>query len=79
MSFALINLLHMLNVQTPEIASRSTTTGTFFCHLSLNFIIAKYLKQEVDDVLSVCVDELSPCGFSVTRDIRIYQRHVIKR
>ena len=28
----------------------------------LNFIITKYLKQEVDDDLSICVDERSPCG-----------------
>ena len=28
----------------------------------LNFIITKYLKQEVDNDLSVIVDERSPCG-----------------
>ena len=44
-----------------------------------NFIIAKYLKQEVDDNLSVCVDERSPCGLSMTGDIKIYQYHVIKK
>ena len=50
-------------------------------HLSFlqNFIITKYLKQEVDDDLSVCVDERSPCGLSITGDIKIYQCHVIKR
>ena len=50
-------------------------------HLSSlqNFIITKYLKQEVDDDLSVCVDERSPCGLSITGDIKIYQCHVIKR
>ena len=32
----------------------------------LNFIITKYLKQEVDDDLSICVDEWSPCGLSIT-------------
>ena len=49
-------------------------------HLSFlqNFIITKYLKQEVDDDLSVCMDERSPCGLSVTGDIKIYQCHVIK-
>ena len=49
-------------------------------HLSFlqNFIITKYLKQEVDDELSVCVDERSPCGLSITRDIKIYQCRVIK-
>ena len=45
----------------------------------LNFIITKYLKQEVDDDLSVCVDERSPCGLSMTGDIKIYQYHVIKK
>ena len=45
----------------------------------LDFIITKYLKQEVNDDLSVCMDERSPCGFSITGDIKIYQCHVIKR
>ena len=27
-----------------------------------NFIITKYWKQEVDDDLSICMDERSPCG-----------------
>ena len=31
--------------------------------------ITKYLKQEVDDDLSVCVDERCPCSLSLTRDI----------
>ena len=44
-----------------------------------NFIITKYLKQQVDDDLSVCVDEHSPCDPSITRDIKIYQCHMIKR
>ena len=50
-------------------------------HLSFlqNFIITKYLKQEVNDNLSICVDEHSPCGLSTTGDIKIYQCHVIKR
>ena len=34
----------------------------------LNFIITKYLKQDIDDDLSVCVDERSPCGLSMTGD-----------
>ena len=38
----------------------------------LNFIIMKYLKQEVDDGLSVCVDERRPCGLSITEDTKIY-------
>ena len=44
-----------------------------------NFIITKYLKQEVDDDLSVCMDKRSPCGLSITGDIKIYQCHVMKR
>ena len=44
----------------------------------LNFIITKCLKQEVDDDISIDMDERSPCGFSITRDIKIYQCHVIK-
>ena len=34
----------------------------------LNFIITKYLKLDIDDDLSVCVDERSPCGLSMTGD-----------
>ena len=34
----------------------------------LNFIITKYLKQDIDDDVSVCVDERSPCGLSMTGD-----------
>ena len=45
----------------------------------LNFIITKYLKQEVDDDLNFCVDERSPCGLAITGDIKIYECHVIKR
>ena len=75
-AFALIDLFH---VQIQEPARRSTTMKAFVCHLSLNFIITKYSKQEVDDDLSVCVDKRSPCGLSVTGDIKIYQCHVIKR
>ena len=37
----------------------------------LNFIITKYLKQEVDDDLSLCVVQLSPCGLSITGDIKM--------
>ena len=44
-----------------------------------NFIITKYLKQEVDDDLSIRVDERSACDRSVTRDIKISQCHVIER
>ena len=44
----------------------------------LNFIITKCLKQEVDDDISIDMDERSPCGLSVTRDTKIYQCHAIK-
>ena len=44
-----------------------------------NFIITRYLKQQVDNDLSACVDERSLCGLSITADIKIYQFHVIKR
>ena len=37
------------------------------------------MKQEVDGDLSVCVDECSPCGLSITGDIKIHQFHVIKK
>ena len=45
----------------------------------LNFMITKYFKQEVEEDLSVSVDERSPCGLSITGDIRTYQGYVIKR
>ena len=45
----------------------------------LNFIITEYLKQGIYDDLSICVDERSPCGLSITGDIKIYQCHMIKR
>ena len=44
----------------------------------LNFIIPRYLKQDIDEDLSVCVDERSLCGLPITGDIKIYQYHVIK-
>ena len=48
-------------------------------HLSWNFIITKYLKQVVDDELSISMDERNRCGLSIIEDIKIYQCHVIKR
>ena len=42
------------------------------------FYYHKYLKQEVNDDLSICVDKRSPCDLSITGDIKIYQWHVIK-
>ena len=45
-------------------------------HLSFlqNFIITKYLKQ-VDDDPSVCLDECSPCGLSITGDKDLSMSH----
>ena len=50
-------------------------------HLSFlrNFITTKYLKQEVNDDLSICMDECSTFGLSITGDIKMYQCHMIKR
>ena len=45
----------------------------------LNFIITKYLKQEVDDNLRVCMDEHSPCDLSITGDTKIDQCYMIRR
>ena len=39
-------------------ASRSTTARAFV--FLVKFIIQKYLKQEVNDDLSICLDERSP-------------------
>ena len=44
-----------------------------------SFIVTKYLKQEVDDDLSICVDARGPCGLSLTGDIKIYYCLVIKK
>ena len=51
----------------------------FFMQNLQNFIITKYFKQDVDDGLSVYLDECSSCGLSITGDMKIYQSHVIKR
>ena len=45
----------------------------------LNFIITKYLKQEVDDNLHVCMDEHSPCDLCITGDTKIDQCYMIRR
>ena len=44
----------------------------------LNFIVTKYLKAEDNDNVSLCMVERSPCGPSITGDIKIYQCHVTK-
>ena len=69
----------LFHVQIQEPTSKSTTTGASVFLAKLTIIVTKYLKQEVDDNLSVCVDEHSSCGLSITGDIKIYQCHVIKR
>ena len=75
--FELISLFH---VQIQEPIIRPTTTRAFlFLAKFAEFYITKYLKQEVDDDLSVCMDEFGSCGLSITEDIKIYQCHVIKR
>ena len=78
MALALISLFH---VQIQEPSSRSTTMKLFvFLAKFLDFFfITKYLKQEVNDDLSVYMGECSPCGLSVTGDIKIYQCHMLKR
>ena len=76
-AFELISLFH---VQIQERTSRSTSTRAFvFFAKFAEFFITKYLKQEVDEDLSVCMDEPSPCSLSVTGDIKIYQCNVINR
>ena len=37
----------------------------------LNFIITKYLKQEVNDDLNGCMDKCNPCGLAITGDLSI--------
>ena len=44
-----------------------------------NFTITRHLRQEIDDKLSACVDELRPYDLPITGDIKIYQCHMIKR
>ena len=60
-------------------ASQQPREHLSFLQNLLNFIITRYLKQEVDDDLSVYVDAGSLCGLPRTGDRKIYQCHVIKR
>ena len=58
----------------------STTTGAFvFLAKFTEFHYQKILNQEVDDDLSICMNEGSPCDLYVTVKMKIYQFHVIKR
>ena len=72
-AFDLISLFHkyksLQEVQLPQ---------EHFSFLQ-NFIIAKYLKQEVNDDRSICMDKRSPCGLSMTGDTKIYQYHEMKK
>ena len=76
-AFDLISLFHV-QIQEPTSLQEVQLLREHLSFLQ-NFIITKYLKQEVDDNRSVCVDERSPYGLSITADIKIYQCHVIKR
>ena len=59
-----------------EPTSMSITTRAFaFLAKFLEF----YYYKIFDDDLSLCVVERSPCGLSITGDIKIYQCHVMKR
>ena len=52
-----------------SLKGRSTTTKvSVFLQNFLNFIITKYMKQEINDGLSVCQDEYSPV---LSRDQKI--------
>ena len=64
----------VLNIEAGQVPTEHLS----FLQNLLNFLITKCLKQEVDDDLSVCVNEHSPCGIS-NGEIKIYQCHVIKR
>ena len=67
--FALISLVF---VQIQEPANSSTTAENLpFLQNLLNFIITKYLKQEFNDNLSICVDERCDCGLSITGDTKV--------
>ena len=48
------------------------------CKICWILLSIKKLKQEVDDELSVFVDEHSPRGLSITGNIKTYQCHMIK-
>ena len=71
-AFDVISFFH---VQIQEPTRHSTTTIAFV--FPAKFFYPKYLKQEVHDSLSICINERSPCGLSITRDIKIYQCHLI--
>ena len=57
---------HSKNIQLPQ-------QHLSFLQNLLNFIIKKYLKQEVDDNLSICMNKCSLCRLYITENIKIYQ------
>ena len=65
------SLFHV-QIQEPKLGQLPQEHLSFLQNL-LNLIITKYLKQEVDDDLSICVG-----GLSITGDIKIYPCHVIQ-
>ena len=68
-AFDLISLFHL---QTQEPTNKSIPWNHLsFLQNLLNFIITKYLKQEVNDDLSGCMDKCSPRGLSITGDLSI--------
>ena len=62
-AFDVISWFH-IKIQEP--ARGSTTTRAFV--FPAKFYYQEILKEEVDDDLSVCIDERSPCGLAITRD-----------
>ena len=62
----------LFNVQLQEPTSRLTSTRGFVFHAKFaEFYYQKILKQEVNDDLSVCLDEGSPRGLSITGNIKM--------
>ena len=61
--------------------ARTSSTARAFVFLAkfVEFYYLKIFEKEVNNDLSVCVDECSPCGLSLSGDIKIYECHVIKR
>ena len=49
-------------------AGQLTQEHLSFSQNLLNFIITKFVKQEADNDLCICMDEHSPCGFSINGD-----------
>ena len=52
-------------------AGQQSREHLLFLQYLLNFLITKYLKQEPDGDLIVCMDKRRPCGLSITEDVKI--------